>query len=347
MVTQKNIDQLENLYANCKAYHGELHDHSKSGGRSDGKCTLGELYWDLKSLKMDFTTILDHHQVRHMYLPEWKEGMFIGGSEPGTAIIDSKAENKGLHYNMIFAHPKGLEDLLLQFTEFGFTGGWDGLFTYPKFTRERFCELIDTVKANGGFFVQPHPKQVMVSDDPLDYWYRDETGIEVFYVTMDSEYTDANYPLWRDLLRLGKRVWACAGGDKHRHVIDTALTTIYAEEYAAQSYLDHLRVGDFTCGPMGIRMCIGDTKTGGKCSFNGQKLIISVGDFHCSVQDPTHEYRMDIFADDEVIRSEMIDCYDKTYLVMDTDDAVKYYRVEVFDVTRDLRIGIGNPIWNE
>ena len=80
MITEQEITRLENLYRGCRAYHGELHDHSASGGTSDGKCTLAEWTEEMAKLHMDFAAILDHRQVRHMYLPEWKDGLFIGGS---------------------------------------------------------------------------------------------------------------------------------------------------------------------------------------------------------------------------------------------------------------------------
>ena len=35
------------------------------------------------------------------------------------------------------------------------------------------------------------------------------------------------------------------------------------------------------------------------------------------------------------------------YFAIDVDENVKFYRAEVFDETRNLRIAIGNPIWNE
>ena len=91
---------LEKLYEGRKVYHGELHDHSASGGTSDGSCPLSEWPAKMKSLGMDFAAILDHRQVRHMYLPAWEDGLFIPGTEPGTAIEDGKAENNGMHYNI-------------------------------------------------------------------------------------------------------------------------------------------------------------------------------------------------------------------------------------------------------
>ncbi len=345
MITEQEITRLENLYRGCRAYHGELHDHSASGGTSDGKCTLAEWTEEMAKLHMDFAAILDHRQVRHMYLPEWKDGLFIGGSEPGTKIDDSPAEGKYMHYNMLFTGPEPLEALLAEFPEYQFTGGPEGHFVYPSFTTERFGELIDAVKAHGGFFVHPHPKQVMVSDNPLDYWFRDETGIEVFYNEMNSKLTEANYPLWVALLAAGKRVWACAGGDKHAHPDDKALTTIYAEGLTNADFLAHLRVGDFTCGSVGIRMCIGDTKTGGLCSFAGERLIVSAGDFHVSAANPDHTYRLDILDDNGIVLSKEIPCGETTYLALDAADCA-FYRAEVWDLTLGCRIAVGNPIWN-
>jgi len=340
-----NLNHLEELYAGCSVFHGELHDHAATGGTSDGGRPLS--YWieKLSELKMDFAAILDHRQVRHMYLPEWRDGLFIAGTEPGTTITDSPAEVKDIHYNMLFANRDELVKLLDEFPEYGFTGGHEGHFTYPSFTIERFCQLIDAVKAHGGFFVHPHPKQVMKADDPCCYWFRDETGIEVFYEDMDSAHTKENYSLWLALLAAGKRVFACAGGDKHSEPGVGALTTIYAEEHTGRAFLSHLREGDFTCGPVGIRMCIGNTRTGGKCDFSGKQLTVAVGDFHDCVVEPGHIYRLDVFADDRVVHSAEIPCDSMTCITLDTEPC-GFYRAEVFDATSNLRIAVGNPIWN-
>jgi len=343
--TQQDIAHLDALYQNRNPYHGELHDHSASGGTSDGKRPLSHWRGALEALQMDFATILDHRQVRHMYQPEWEDGMFIGGSEPGTRITDSKATDSALHYNMIFAEPEPLEALLDEFPEFEFSGGPEGHFRYPGFTTERFCQLIDAVKAHGGFFVIPHPKQILISDDPLDYWFRDETGLEVFYNDLRSDFTKANYPLWTALLQMGKRVWVCAGGDYHKCGSDGALTTIYAENRANADYLRHLRKGDFTCGSVGICMSIGDTTMGGLCDFAGQRLVLRTGDFHKSVRVYGHRYRVDLLNDCGLVESAEITCEEPAYFALDAQDC-RFYRAEVWDVSEGLRIAIGNPIWN-
>ena len=344
--TSNDIQHLEQLYENRQLFFGDLHNHAATGGTSDGKRSLEHWKGALEALHMDFAAILDHRQVRHMYLPEWENGTFICGTEPGTVIDDSKAEKKGVHYNMLFPAPSHLEDLLAHFEEYKFEGGPEGHFSYPHFTRKRFCEIIDYVKEKGGFFVHPHPKQLMVSSDPLDYWFRDETGIEVFYGNMRNEHTALNYALWTDLLSLGKRVWACAGDDGHACAGDAALTAIYAEEKTSASFVSHLRMGDFVCGSVGIKMCIEDTPMGGICDFTGKRLILSVDHFHKSIANPEHAYRIDIITDSGVVQSEALRCDEPSYFALNCDDH-RFYRVEIFDATQNLRIAIGNPIWNK
>lgn len=280
-----------------------------------------------------------------MYLPEWEDGLFFCGSEPGTMISDSTASVKHMHYNLLVPSAAALEDLLTEFSEYEFTGGSEGHFKYPSFTRERFGELIDSLKARGGFFVHPHPTLVMQSDDPLDYWFRDETGLEVFYGNMQSTATVDGYKLWTEILAKGKRVWAIAGGDGHACCSDAALTTIYADERTNAAFLERLREGDFVCGPVGIRMCIGDTRMGSRCSFKGTRLVVSVGDFHGSVCMPEHSYRVDILDDRGIVYSSKISCTEPAFFALNTADR-RFYRVEVWDETRSLRIAIGNPIWN-
>lgn len=344
---KRDIDALEKLYEGRRVFFGELHDHASTGGTSDGGRTLDQWLAAMEVLGLDFAAILDHRQVRHMYLPQWKDGVFLGGTEPGTKIADSTADHPFLHYNMIFEGPKPLEELLEKFEEFKFEGGSEGHFTYPKFTRERFCELISYVNDHGGFFVHPHPKQVMVSNDPLDYWFCDNTGIEVFYNSPESKYSKDDYKLWMELLSLGKRVWACAGGDLHCCASNKCLTSVFAAEKKNGEYLKSLRVGDFVCGGVAMKMCIGDTAMGSSCSFDGKRLVVGVDSFHESLRDPVHRFKLVIYADKDIVLEKKISCTEKSYVAIDCDATVKFYRAEVIDTSRDLRIAVGNPIWND
>ena len=347
-MTRQDVTMLHNLYRGRALYQGELHDHANTGGTSDGEKTLEHWKGAMEALQMDFATILDHKQVRHMYLPEWDDTIFIGGTEPAAPIkLEEGGEYiGGLHYNMIFSDPKQLEGLLEEFPEYEFTGGPEGHFRYRSFTIERFGKLIDAVKRRGGFFVLPHPMQVTYGTNNLDWAFRDEVGIEVTYIALDSGQTKRNYEVWMDLLKRGKRMWVCAGGDRHACAHDWALTSIYAEKKHSECYISHLRQGDFTAGSVGIQMCVGDTPMGGKCNFDGQRLVIRVGRFHKSVRNPYFKYRLDVWNEEKIVHSQEISCEVPTYVAMDAEDC-KFYRVEIYDTTRNLRIALGNPIWNE
>ena len=347
--TQKDIALLESLYEGRKPYYGELHDHADTGGTSDGKLPLEGWKKALRELEMDFATIVDHKQVRHMYLPEWDETIFIGGTEPGTKIMDDDIENAVLHYNMLFARPQLLEQLLEAFPEFKFEGGQEGHFGYPGFTRARFTELVNKVIELGGFFVHPHPTSKMKSDNPLDYWFRDETGLEVlytFYQEPGSERCWQNFELWKNLLALGKRVYATAGNDEHNVPKDKALTTIYSPQKHSEAYMQQLRKGDFVCGGAGVRMCIGDTCMGGQTDFVGKRLVLSVGDFHRSLFRPEHTYRVELWDDTGVVLRKEISGSETVYIAVDADPTKKFYRAEVYDNEKDFPIALGNPIWN-
>lgn len=222
----------------------------------------------------------------------------------------------------------------------------EGHFKYPSFTRAEMGELIDAVLERGGFWVQPHPKQQFQSDDPLDYYFRDETGLEAFYGDMRNQATRQNYKLWYDLLALGKWIFVCAGEDGHACARDTVLTAIYAGKKRS-AFLAHLRVGDFVCGSAAMRMCVGDTTMGGKCRFGGQKLCVSADKFHVSVRNEEHRYELVILDDKGELTRKRVSCTEPAYYSLTVDESAKFYRAEIFDATQSLRIAIGNPIWNK
>lgn len=353
-VTANDIKQLEAAYAGRKPYHGELHDHTNSGGTSDGKVPMAQYKEEMPAKKMDFAAILDHRQARHTYLPEFDRDLFICGTEPGTRITDADATENSLHYNMLFPGTGYIEKLVSMFPEYEFTGGQEGHFVYPSWTHEEFKKIIRAVKDLGGFFVIPHPKQILYADDPLEYYFMDWTGIEVFYKELDSQYTKDNYELYTALLDLGKRVWVCAGGDKHAHPDTGALTTIYSDRQHGDAYLPYLKAGDFTAGNAGVKMIMTGSDTndavarqGGHCIFGGQRLVASAGDLHESVYFHNHIYRFVLMDDQGIVCEQTFTADEICYLAADVNKDARWYRTEVFDETRDLRIAMSNPIWND
>jgi len=356
------ISQLKTLYADKQAYYGELHDHAETYGTSDGKQTLDVWKSEMERLSMDFAAIVDHRQSSHMYLEEWDNTMFIGGSEASTTITDRTGVK--LHYNMIFSDPAGLETVVSQFAKFNWkyyppdyagenaeklAGGWH--FNYPSFTAAEFTEVCNAVYANGGFVSIVHPKSAgyIESDDPADAYFRDGVAIEVFYTyhsTRNGWKVAANYQLWKSMIEAGYKVYASAGNDEHDMPSDKAVSVIHATERNATAYVESLRAGNFVAGGVDVRTAIGDTAMGGTTSFTGKQMAVSVEGFHKSLYKPGHVYRVDVITDQGVAFTQEISCTENFYHVLDVDAAADYYYVEIHDVTDQSMLAIGNPIWN-
>ena len=354
--SQEEIARLEGLYEGRDAYHGEFHDHAKTGEKSDGAADLNTWKLNMAAKEMDFATIVDHKQYIHMLLPEWDESMFIGGSEPGTKVMDLNAEQTSMHFNMIFATAEEFKKFLSENNNkfnFRVDEGGEGYFFYngyTGYTSAQLLELSAAVREYGGFFNHNHPQgdSYIKSDNVLDYWYGDYTGFEVYcgyYDSMDDRRNQAAYNTWVGMLNKGKRVWATAGSDSHQLSMTASLSTVYATERDASAYLEQFRKGDFTAGPVGIRMCIGDTTTGGETAFDGQRLVIAVGDFHPQEFLLAYEYRINVYNEQGRVFTEKFQGSETVYFALDTEDC-KYYRAEIVNEKTNTVVAIGNPIWN-
>ena len=91
-------------------------------------------------------------------------------------------------------------------------------------------------------------------------------------------------------------------------------------------------------------MCAGDVRMGGEGQLASERIVVAVDDFHRSVKNPDHDYRIDILDANGVIFSDKIKCDEPSYFAFDGYDT-DFFRVEIFDETEGLRIAIGNPIW--
>lgn len=360
--SEADVAKLSALYSGRQAFHGELHDHSDSGGTSDGKQPLSVWKATMPGVGMDYAAILDHKQVLHMTLPVWDDTVFIGGSEAATTISDRPEASNRFHYNMVFADHEPLEEILHSFTEYKYRiwteedregCGEQWHFNYPGMTAERFNEVITAVKDRGGLFVIPHPCSTneTVPKNPMDLYFQDYVGYEVFYgCGMDDSKnwkTEENYKLWTGMLSSGARVWCSAGNDNHKLPQAKCLSTVYSEEGEAHSHITHLRVGDFTAGPVGIRMAIGDTPMGSTGSFKGQRLVFSVGDFHQDIGIEKYTFRVTLMDDRGEVFSREMKGNETAVFAMDAEETARFYRVEVYNITLDKLTALGNPIWNE
>jgi len=59
-----------------------------------------------------------------------------------------------------------------------------------------------------------------------------------------------------------------------------------------------------------------------------------------------HSYRVDLYDDRGLVFSRPITCTEPAFFAMYVKKDRKFYRAEVWDETKNLRIAIGNPIWN-
>lgn len=353
--SKADIARLKRLYRGRIPLHGELHDHSASGDpendpwkTADGKVPIAVWPHNLYNLHMDFAALVDHRQSRHMRNAVWDNAIFIGGTETGHRryINDIKY---ALHYNILMWDLDMFERFLAAFPEFHYDNGYFKL--KPPFEEAPFRVMCQAVMDTGAMLVHVHPAHdgYLDSPDPEDYLLAEGAGLEVFcgyYGNMSHPGNQRAYDIWVKLLNMGHRVIATSGSDSHRLSKTVSAATLYSDKRDAERYVKLIRGGDLTAGPVGIRMCIGDACTGGYADFAGQRLVIAVGDFHVLEYRPGHIYRLDVYNEKGLVFSQAFKGSKTAYFAIDAADC-KYYRADVYDVTDDHIVAVGNPIWNK
>jgi len=346
-VVESDFAQVEALYSGRNAYHGDMHAHTDSGGTSDGATPLAEFAKQLKALKVDFAAIVDHRQMRHMFLPEWDDTLFICGTEPGTSIVEEGREPRStdMHYVMLFQHPTDLARVMAAFPEFEYTGGPDGHFKYPKFTPERLAELARFCRGLGGAFSHAHPKQLMASDNPLHFYFTDAVILETLNTNANSYGSLQNLRLWESLLKMGKRMHTVGCSDTHTVATDRALTTVYARERKGAAYLREIREGDCTSGAIGIKMAIAGARMGSSLPYReGLTLEIAVDDFFENAFLPDTVYCLKVYTEKGLAYASEFNGKQPQHLAIAVQQR-SYYRVEVTNESDGFIVGISNPIW--
>ena len=345
-VVAENADfsKLDTLYAGRKAYYGDFHCHSNSGGNSDGKTTPAEWLNYMKQLHIDFVGLMDHRQVRHMFLDEFDLEYFVYGTEPALYWIDPELD---YHYLMIVPQPECLLRVLEKFPDvYDFTGGKEGTFVYKRIEKSRFLEIVQAIMDEGGMVVHAHPKQVMESDDPEDYSFGEGTALETIYACEQPALcpdTVANYKLWMELLARGHKIYNTATTDCHSTPTNEAFNTVYSHEKNGAAYLSYLRKGDLTAGYAGIKMTIGNTAMGGTAAYAPEEaLCIRVDDGHPDKWDSNETYRLDVLTDKGLAYSAPVTLPFATALQVQER---KFYRAVIIRESDGAPIAIGNPIW--
>lgn len=347
IINSPDFSALDALYAGRRPYRGDFHCHAATGGTSDGKTTLAEWRRAGAELGLDFAAVLDHRQVRHMYIEDYDPDFFMCGTEPAISFSDMKIEKASIHYLMFFRQPGDLAVLLDKFPDvYGFTGateGTEGHFEYRTTTRARFMEIIAEVYRMGGFVTHPHPIDVMKSDNTLDYFFGDGVGFEVMYKAHER-ITNGDYRLWTELLDMGKKPVMTATDDMHGVPAAISLNTVYLTECTNDTLLDAQLCGDLNGGKCGIRLCLGATVQGGTCRAEeiGAPLLFTASDLHKSVPEG-HTYRLDILTDAGVAYS-AVGAFPFAGAIQTKPDRL-YYRIEIYDLTDERLFALSNPIY--
>ncbi len=344
-----DFSELDAYYEGCNVYYGDQHTHSNCGGTSDGKTPLGEWVEGMDKHGLDFAVLVDHRQMRGYFLPEWDEERMVMGTEPGCALLDPQGEKcirATFHYNMVFPHKYALAMVLANFPEYEFHGDeLTGRFGYPKFTKARLLELNDYLRSIGGMLVHAHPRNLMGSDEPLDYYFGEHSYLEVIVNGCASHNSFKSYDTWCEILARGKHMYAAAGSDTHGAVSPYCPSTFYTKRRFHTDFVERLYAGDYAPGGVGIKMFIDGHPMGSELAYKeGMKLTLRVGDFYRNTLKENNAYELQIITDQGIAYSSMFNGKEPQAVSLEVKDR-KFYRVIVKNLTMGARVSVSNPIW--
>ena len=347
IIGNADFSALEGFYAGRRAYYGDQHVHTKCGGTSDGSYPMADWPAEMDKLGLDFAIIVDHRQMRGFFLPEWDEERFVMGSEP-SARIDGlvAATHRNIHYNMLVPNKYGLAMVFANFPEFEFRGDeLTGSYKYPAFTKERFMELTAFIQSIGGMLVHPHPKTMLASTEPLDFYFGEHMFLETLYEKFDSHFSFKNYDLWVELLKLGKHVYTSGGSDTHRKPTNALVSTFYTKEKSGNAFFEQMRTGDYTVGCVGMQMLINGNPMGSELEYeDGMELYLRVGDFFSHQWQENTAYELRIYSDKGLVYKSLFNGKETQKIALKCQKRA-FYRAEVADLTHGYRVAVGNPIW--
>ena len=340
---------LDALYEGRRAYYGDLHVHTRCGGTSDGGYPMKDWPAAMDEIGLDFAAVVDHGQMRGFFLPEWDEERFIIGTEPGTSITDLENVRHGLramHYCMMFPHKYGLAMVLANFPEYKYQGDeLTGHYVYPSFTKARIQELVAFINSIGGVVVHAHPKEMMCSEDPLDYYIGEHSYIETLRNGYGSNLSSRYYEVWKGILAAGKHMYASAGSDTHSLVKNNSVSTFYSKEKSGRAFFDVLKSADFSVGAVGIKMEIDGAPIGSELAYrDGLVLNVRIADFYKHEWHENTPYRVRVITDKGIAYESEYNGKLPQKISLKVEKRM-FYRVEIFDTVRGYVVSHTNPLW--
>lgn len=340
---------LEAQYEGRRIYYGDFHCHSNSGGTSDGRAPIETFVDEMKKMQLDFAAIVDHKQMRHFFLPCWNEQYQICGTEPGNSLNEPSRppEARKMDYTMLFPDKTGLAQVMGAFPEFEYTGTWDGHYKYYNFTLSRLAELSEYIYSIGGLFTHAHPKQLMVSQNPMDYYISAHAALETIHVSPQAYASKQNRDLWEAQLKLGLRVKTHGSSDSHGPVTNRGLTAVYAEKHHSTAIFNRVRSGDCTAGGVAIKASIEENVLGTVAEYaSGKNLYVKVEGFHPAHWREETVYSLRIYTDQGLAYVREFDGTQPQQLALPVEKRL-YYRVEIVNESDGYTLALSNPIWLE
>jgi hypothetical protein len=236
--------------------------------------------------------------------------------------------------------------VLANFPEFKFKGDeLTGSFGYPSFTKERFEELNTYIRSIGGMLVHAHPKLLLASNDPLDYYCGEYSYLETIVNGYAAHGAYRACDLWEQVLATGKHMYASGGSDTHGNVTNGCLATFYTKQRYHKDFVDRMYVGDYAVGGVGVKMMIDEHPMGSRIAYKkGMKLTLRVGDFHHATWKENTAYQLQILSDEGVVYEEMFNGKHPQAVSIEVQKR-RFYRVVVWDLTHRYRVCVSIPIW--
>lgn len=216
---------------------------------------------------------------------------------------------------------------------------------YASFTPERFAELGRFIYSLGGLMVHAHPKQMLSSDNPMDYYFGENVPLETILGDADAYDTWQNLGVWEALLKLGKRVHTHGDSDTHGAAKNRAITTVYATERKGAAILREVREGDCAAGAIGIKMAISGARMGSSLPYReGLTLAIQLDDYYKATMLDDTVYCLKVYTERGLAYASEFSGKQPQHLSIPVKDR-KYYRVEVTNESDGSIVSVSNPIW--
>jgi hypothetical protein len=193
--------------------------------------------------------------------------------------------------------------------------------------------------------VHAHPKLLLASDDPLDYYFGEHSYIEVIVNGYGTHGSIRSYDTWKAILDLGKHMYASGGSDTHTAVTNGCPSTFYTKRRFHADFVERMYNGDYAVGGVGVKMMIDGHPMGSEIAYkDGMKLTVRVDDFHPATFRDNTAYELQIITDEGVAYASMFNGKEPQEVSLEVQKR-RFYRVAVVDLTRGYPVCISNPIW--